>query len=142
VGYVLLASGGYHAALWSGRADSFVDLHTVLGTNYSSSSATAIWSNENTSFVVGIAGGHAMLWTIREVPDVPPLRVTTWRSLSGGNVVTLAWTNNGSACVLEGSGSLTSGWSTVSTPWTTNADWILTTVTNAASVQFFRLRGD
>jgi hypothetical protein len=132
-----------HAALWSGTAESFVDLNAFLGTNYGGSGAMAIWSDGGTTYVVGSGGdNHAILWTIREAPDMPPLNLASWQWSGGANVVTLTWTNNGSSCVLESTGSLTGGWNTVSTPLTTNASWISAMVTNAASAQFFRLRGN
>ena len=62
-----------HAALWSGTANSFVDLHTVLGSNYETSRAEGMWSDGETTYVVGSAqsttpgfyGAHAILWTIQ-----------------------------------------------------------------------------
>ena len=75
-------------------------------------------------------------------PSSPPALVFGGlQTLAGTNVVSLTWTNNGAACVLESSDALTGGWSTVSTPWATNGNWVGTQVTNNSSAQFFRLRG-
>jgi hypothetical protein len=71
---------------------------------------------------------------------VPPLRIAGSKAMSAFNVSTLAWTNGGAACVLENSGQLATGWSPVSAPMTTNGNVISIIVTNAASVQFYRLR--
>ena len=64
-----------HAALWSGTAQSFVDLHPVLGSGYTASTASAIWTNGNITYVGGWAlplgsqyAGHAILWTIQQTP--------------------------------------------------------------------------
>ena len=53
----------------------------------------------------------------------------------------LTWTNNCATCTLETTSVLPGTWSTVSTPRTTNANYVCTTVTNTASTQFYRLRG-
>jgi hypothetical protein len=68
-----------HAALWSGSAGSFLDLQAVLGSNYTSSVARAIYYDEtNTIYVAGwaVTGGvdHAMLWTIQGEPNLGPAR--------------------------------------------------------------------
>lgn len=75
-------------------------------------------------------------------PPVPPALVLGgMQTVNGTNIASLTWTNNGVACVLESSDALTGGWSTVSTPWATNGNWVGTQVTNNSSAQFFRLRG-
>jgi hypothetical protein len=70
----------------------------------------------------------------------PELLVAGAERLAGEEVMQLTWTNNGSTCLLESAGALASSWSTVSTPWTTNAGWVSTTATNTNAVQFYRLR--
>ena len=70
----------------------------------------------------------------------PKLLVAGAERLAGAEVMQLTWTNNGSTCLLESAGALAGSWSTVSTPWTTNAGWVSTTATNSSSVQFYRLR--
>jgi hypothetical protein len=66
--------GATHAGLWSGTAASFVDLHSILGSTYSSSSASGIYTDGDYTYVVGEARsnndgwGHAILWTIA-VPE-------------------------------------------------------------------------
>ncbi len=52
VGYTIL-SGKRRAALWSGTAASWVDLHVYLPSNFSESSAEAIWHNGGITYVVG-----------------------------------------------------------------------------------------
>jgi hypothetical protein len=75
-------------------------------------------------------------------PAAPPaLACCGLQMLGGTNVVSLTWTNNGAACVLESSDALTGGWSTVSTSCFTNGNWVGIQVTNNSSAQFFRLRG-
>ena len=98
----------------------------------SNGSTTDAWNYEN-------------LWgtmKLEAVPIPPPLKVASWQWSGGANVVTLTWTNNGSSCVLESTAALTGGWNMVPAPFTTNANWISTVVTNAASAQFFRLQGN
>lgn len=75
-------------------------------------------------------------------PAAPPALVLGgWQTLGVTNVLSLTWSNNGAAYLLESSGALTGGWSTVSTPWATNGNWVGTQVTNDSPAQFFRLRG-
>ena len=75
-------------------------------------------------------------------PPVPPaLTFGGLLTMSGTNVVSLTWTNNGAACVLESSSTPAGGWSTVSTTSITNGNWVVTQVTNNTASQFFRLRG-
>ncbi len=83
-----------HAALWFGTGSSFVDLHTVLGPNYTNSEAHGIWTRGNngilgsssTTYVVGFATEtqsgtkDAILWTIQ--------RNTTWPAPFIGNPTT------------------------------------------------------
>jgi len=146
VGRAML-NGVWHAALWSGTAASFVDLGQALGDRYGTSEALSIWTGGATSFVAGYAQQvssaqmHAILWTVIESPTPPRLELAHAESAGGMLVVTLTWTNHNTPCVLESTAKLTGGWNTVSAPLTTNANWILSTVTNAASAQFFRLRG-
>ena len=71
---------------------------------------------------------------------VPSLVITNVHSFGISTVVTLTWTNLGGLLVLENTGALPGGWSTVSSTRTTNANWVSTTVTNAAPAQFYRLK--
>jgi hypothetical protein len=74
-------------------------------------------------------------------PPVPPALVLGgMQTVNGTNIASLTWTNNGVACVLESSAALSGGWSTVSTPFVTNGNWLSIQVTNTSSVQFFHLR--
>jgi len=74
-------------------------------------------------------------------PPVPPALVLGgMQTVNGTNIAALTWTNNGVACVLESSAALSGGWSTVSTPFVTNGNWVSMQLTNTSSVQFFRLR--
>jgi hypothetical protein len=68
----------FRAVLWFGNAANFLDLEAPLGTNYSTSSAQAIWSDGSVIQVAGYAQRSAgnpvpMLWTIRPVPEPGPL---------------------------------------------------------------------
>jgi hypothetical protein len=72
----------------------------------------------------------------------PPLAVANVHFQTGTNRVGLTWTNNGVDVVLERAGDLMGPWTTVSSPRSTNSNWILTTVTNNTARQFFRLRAE
>jgi hypothetical protein len=141
-------TGSLHAVIWSGTAASMVDLHSVLGTNYSESSARGIWTDGTTIRVVGGATyfngmNHAMLWTVQGLqPPAPPpqFHVASAQNLGGTNVLTLTWTNDTSWSAVEAGSSITGGWDTVNTPWMTNGSWVSTTISNTAPSQFFRLR--
>jgi hypothetical protein len=71
---------------------------------------------------------------------VPSLTITNAHSFGASTVVTLTWTNLGGLLVLENSGILPGVWGTVTSTRTTNANRVFTTVTNAASAQFYRLK--
>lgn len=75
-------------------------------------------------------------------PRPPPLVVNSSQFQAGTNRTTLTWTNNLVTVLLESSGQVTGVWNTVTGPRTTNLNWVLTTVTNNAPAQFFRLRQD
>lgn len=79
--------------------------------------------------------------TVPTPPLPPPLAFGGFQRLNGTNVASLTWTNNGTACVLESSSSLTGGWNTFATPCVTNGNCVATQITNNGTVQFFRLRG-
>jgi hypothetical protein len=75
-------------------------------------------------------------------PSVPPaLALGGLLTMNGTNVASLTWSNNGAACVLESSSTLVGGWISVSTPFVTNGNWVVTQLTNNSAAQFFRLRG-
>lgn len=90
----------------------------------------------------GLPSSFGNVSVVVPTPPAPPaLGQGGWKKLGGTNVLTLTWTNNGVACVLESSATLTGGWGTVSPPLTTNGNWVVANVTNNSSAQFFRLRG-
>lgn len=74
VGYVEYPGEYGRATLWSGSAASVVDLNSFLPEGYIGSTAYSVWSNNGTTYVLGIAGnlqteqGEAMLWT-QTVPE-------------------------------------------------------------------------
>jgi len=78
---------------------------------------------------------------VAEKPLPPAMKLVSFQAVGASNMISLTWSNNGVACVLEGSGTVTGGWSTVPAAWTTNGNWINTKVTNTAPIQFFRLHG-
>ena len=92
---------------------------------------------DSAAFIANLRAGTGSQGTVSDQP--PPLLVTGAHVQSGKTSVTLTWTNNGVEAVLEGAGDLTGPWSAVSSSWATNANWIVTTVTNSAARQFFRL---
>ena len=92
---------------------------------------------DSAAFIANLRAGTGSQGTVSDQP--PPLLATGAQLQSGKTKVNLTWTNNGVEVVLESAGDLTGPWSTVSSSWTTNANWIQTTVTNSAFKQFFRL---
>jgi hypothetical protein len=52
VGYANI-DGADHASLWSGTADSWVDLHAFAPSEFTSSVAEGIWNDGATTFVSG-----------------------------------------------------------------------------------------
>jgi hypothetical protein len=87
-----------------------------------------------------ISEGDIWADNFRAMPPPPPLLVSGAQLTAKANVLHLTLTNNGSLFQLQSAGALTGGWSTVSTPWTTNAGWVSTSVTNSSPVQFYRLQ--
>jgi hypothetical protein len=87
-----------------------------------------------------ISEGDIWADNFRAMPPPPPLIVSGAQLTAKANVLHLTLTNNGSLFQLQSAGALTGGWSTVSTPWTTNAGWVSTSVTNSSPVQFYRLQ--
>lgn len=94
------------------------------------------------TFYGPISEGQMWADDFHALPMPPPLRIEDAQRLTEAELVHLTWTNNGSICLLESAGSLTSGWNTVSTPWTTNAGLVSTLVTNPSPSQFYRLRAN
>jgi hypothetical protein len=92
------------------------------------------------TFYGPISEGQMWADNFRALPTPPPLLVSGAQLTAKGNVLHLTLKNNGSLFQLQSAGALTSGWSTVSTPWTTNAGWVSTSVTNSSPVQFYRLQ--
>jgi len=146
-GYATL-DWSWHAALWSGSAASFMDLGAALGQGYTNSQALGMWAGADVTYVVGSAtevsssSRHAILWTLRQVPDLPALELASTELSGETQMVTLAWASAARPCVLECTGSLDGVWTQVFTPWVTNGNRVLATVTNQAPAQFFRLRGN
>lgn len=66
---VATIAGVERAALWSGTAASWVDLHALLPSNYNYSEARSVWSDGVNTYVAGIGvntstGNYeALLWT-------------------------------------------------------------------------------
>src|SRR5262249_45034918 len=73
-------------------------------------------------------------------PAVPPLAIAGAHLIGSSEVITLTWTNTGATVILEGTATFPGTWSTVNTPRTTNSNFVVTTVTNSAAAQFYRLR--
>jgi len=94
-------------------------------------------SLDSAAFIANLRAGTGSQGTVSDQP--PPLLVTGAQVQSGKTSVTLTWTNNGVDAVLESAGDLNGPWSAVSSSWSTNANWIQTTVTNSVARQFFRL---
>jgi hypothetical protein len=65
--------GSDHAGLWSGTADSWVDLHALLNSSASSSRAQGVETSAGETWVVGYAGGQAILW--HYTPDEPTITI-------------------------------------------------------------------
>src|SRR5205814_2014013 len=65
VGYARVA-GFTRASLWNGTAASWVDLNAFLPTNFSGSSARAIWHGGGLTYIVGegfsSTGEEALMW--------------------------------------------------------------------------------
>jgi hypothetical protein len=94
------------------------------------------------TFYGPISEGQMWADNFLALPTPPLLLIAGANLLAGSEVLHLTWTNNGSLALLESAGALTGSWGTVSTPWTTNSGWVNTSVTNASSVQFYRLRAN
>ncbi len=45
-----------HASMWTGTAESFLDLHDLLPAGYTSSTASGIYKNSNSIYIIGSAG--------------------------------------------------------------------------------------
>lgn len=141
-GYAEVA-GQDHAALWTGTPESFVDLHLALGTQFIRSTASGVWSDGVTTYVSGTANinfspsyAQAILWKI-----VTPLVLTVVQATvqEGTNLLTLTWTNLGSAVSLESGATPVGAWHPVNGLRTTNHGWVVATITNTAPARFFRL---
>ena len=83
VGYVNASNGAPRAALWNGSAESWIDLHTFVPPNYTSSTARAIWSDRFQTFAAGWATNastgrtEALMWS----------RASCWADLTHNEVV-------------------------------------------------------
>jgi hypothetical protein len=70
VGVVALGIGfefeGYnwHAALWTGSADSFIDLEAAVGANWTYSSANQIYADATGVTIIGACDQGAVVWHI------------------------------------------------------------------------------
>jgi pimeloyl-ACP methyl ester carboxylesterase len=76
------------------------------------------------------------------IPFPPSLHIASPQQLLNAQALMLTWTNNGCQVRLEASTNLLAGWNQLSSPWSTNNNWITTTVTNSTAVRFYRLRTD
>ncbi len=72
----------------------------------------------------------------------PPLHLAGAQQWAGLTSLQLTWSNSLCQCVLESAGAVTGAWSTVSSPWTTNAGCVCTVVTTSSTAQFYRLRAN
>jgi hypothetical protein len=69
VGVVTDSNSVNHASVWSGTAASWVDLSTFLPAGYSDSSATGVWSDGFSTYIVGFAHStitdrdEAIMWS-------------------------------------------------------------------------------
>jgi hypothetical protein len=121
------------------------ELGDYLGLDFYNNILYPVWADDSNSTGDNPDGTanldyYGAAVTLVPAPGVPSLVVASAQQLDGVNVLTLTWTNNGSQVVLQSSGTLPGAWSTVSSPWSTNANWIVTTVTNSAPEQFYRLK--
>jgi hypothetical protein len=91
--------GVRHASVWSGTAESLVDLHTFLPTTFPTSEASGIWSDDLNVYVVGRgisneAGGRweALLWKLPLclVPEVITHPTATIACLSSPTTFTIS----------------------------------------------------
>jgi len=60
----------FHALLWSGTAASYINLHSFLGSGFTSSEALGIDADGN---IFGSADGQAVMWVPVNGPTVIPL---------------------------------------------------------------------
>jgi hypothetical protein len=146
---------------------SFAGLVTTADKNTAFGDPHGMIAELTTTSALLPAGDHVLLFEVGDVNDgildsagfitnlraeagdegtdpthpMPPLVIASWHQSGVTNVMWLTWTNNGTSCVLEKSAALQGGWNEVSAPWTTNANWVLASVTNrSAAMQFYRLR--
>jgi hypothetical protein len=115
-GYYWDASYVAHGFLYNGSS-----YNTNL--NVSGATFTEVWGISGNNLVGFFSYSSAMYahGFLATPAGPPPLLITGAHRSAGSVALNLTWTNNGNQCVLKGAGALTGSWSTVSTPWTTNA---------------------
>jgi hypothetical protein len=119
------------------------ELGDYIGLDFYNNAMYPCWADDSNSTGDNPNGtGNLDYYTARVnvvYPPVPSLAITSAQFNGSAEVLTLSWTNNGANVGLQGTGTLPGTWSTVNTPRTTNNNFVLTTVTNSASAQFYRL---
>jgi hypothetical protein len=129
----------------SATGSGWTKLDTISLTDFSPSMTatnTFTFAIISDTYYGPISEGQIWADNFRALPAPPLLLVASAQRSGSSEVVKLTWTNNGSVSVLESAGALSGSWGAISTPWTTNAGWVSTAVTNTSSVQFYRLRAN
>jgi len=109
--------------------------------NMTASSTFTFAILSNTSYGP-ITEGQIWADNFRAMSTPPTLRVSGAQFAAQANVLHLTFKDSGSMFQLQSAGTLMGGWSTVFTPWTTNAGWVSTSVTNSSPAQFYRLQAN
>ena len=120
------------------------ELGDYIGLDFYNNALYPCWADDSNSTGDNPSGTSNLDYYTARVtfvpPAVPPLAIAAAQLTGSGEVLTLTWTNNVANVVLESTGALPGTWSTVNTPRVTNGNFVVTTVTNAAMAQFYRLR--
>ena len=95
-------NGLEHAALWSGTAASWVDLHSFLPPGYTVSEAFGIWHSGNVTYVVGY-GFNTAVMHFEALMWVSPPEAAVWTNLGA------ALPGASGAPQLSGTGTLVAG---------------------------------
>jgi len=80
---VVFNNDPYHAALWRGTADSYVDLHAFLPREFGESLASGIWHDAEYTYVVGYGYNtkrqrqEALMWRAESSTPPPPAETGT-----------------------------------------------------------------
>ena len=119
------------------------ELGDYIGLDFYNNALYPCWADDSNSTGDNPNGtGTLDYYTARVsvvLPPVPSLVIASAQLTAGAEVLTLAWTNNGANVILQSTSTFPGSWSTVSTPRMTNGNFVVTTVTNAAPAQFYRL---